>query len=135
MPSMDTWTMVQLREECAKLDITPGRSKAETAARIMAGRVRPGNLGAMINAAAREAIMSPAPAPRPPRMSKLARGLCAFTALCTTLRYLPAWVYRGGELAWCSTPQGWAWRMMPPNHLRGLSPDNFRAFGATDRRF
>lgn len=117
MTSMDTWTMVELRAECAKLGITPGRSKPETVTRIMAARAQPGNFGAMVNAAARAAaktvICATTPgnerAPAfaappgagwvaPRRMSRLARALCGSSALRGTFAAGHPCVYLGAPL-------------------------------------
>lgn len=85
--SMDNWTMAQLRAECAKLGITPGRSKVETVTRIMEAR------------AGKRPALNPvfvARAAEPPRMSRTMRMLADCTAICGTLARNPL-IYTGDE--------------------------------------
>jgi len=75
-------TMKELREECAKLGITPGRSIAECERRIAEWRAGKGAEVAKTWKAAQ------------PRMSRTARMLCDCTAICGSLARNPL-IYGG----------------------------------------
>lgn len=80
-------TMKELREECAKLGITPGRSLAECERRIAEHRAP---RGINRDVAAARAV----PGIKEPRMSRTARMLCDCTAICGSLARNPL-VYGG----------------------------------------
>lgn len=93
-------TMKELREECAKLGITPGRSIAETEKRIAEHPRRKAEADAEFvawceaeTAASRARVAALAPKPR---MSRTMRMLADCTAICGTLARNPL-IYGGDE--------------------------------------